>query len=56
MWLGILDVGYSLLVWPEVPGIAAAFRTTGPALWTFGSSQTHGFFETAVLDTVRWPH
>ena len=23
-----------------------------PALWTFGSSQTHGFFETAVLDTA----
>jgi len=52
MWLGIFYVGYTLLVWPEVPDITAAFRTAGPALWTFGSSQTHGFFETAVLDTA----
>ena len=52
MWLGIFYVGYALLVWPEVPDVTAAFRTAGPALWTFGSSQTHGFFETAVLDTA----
>ena len=52
MWLGIFYVGYALLVWPEAPGITAAFSTAGPALWTFGSSQAHGFFETAVLDTA----
>jgi len=52
MWLGIFYIGYALLVWPEVPDITAAFSTAGPALWTFGSAQAHGFFETAVLDTA----
>ena len=52
MWLGIFYVGYALLVWPEVADITSAFRTAGPALWTFGSSPTQGFFETAVLDTA----
>ena len=40
------------MVWPEVTDITAAFKTAGPALWTFGSAQSHGFFETAVLDTA----
>ena len=31
--------------------IGAAF-TVGPALWTFGSPEPHGFFETAVLDSA----
>jgi len=52
IWLGTFYVGYALLIWPVTPSIGAAFTSVGPALWTFGSPDAHGFFETAVLDTA----
>ena len=52
VWLGAFYVGYALLIWPTTHSIGTAFRSVGPALWTFGSPDTHGFFETAVLDTA----
>jgi len=52
IWLGTFYVGYTLLIWPVTDGIGTAFTSVGPALWTFGSPDAHGFFETAVLDTA----
>jgi hypothetical protein len=52
VWLGSFYVGYALLIWPAAGSLGTAFRTVGPALWTFGSPEAHGFFETAVLDTA----
>ena len=52
VWLGFFFVGYALLIWPTVDGIGTAFGSVNPALWTFGSPDAHGFFETAVLDTA----
>lgn len=52
VWLGSFYVGYALLIWPTTGSIGTAFRSVGPALWTFGAPDTHGFFETAVLDTA----
>ena len=51
-WLLAFYVGYTLLIWPVTPGIGTAFTAAGPALWTFGAPDSHGFFETAVLDTA----
>jgi predicted permease len=52
VWLVSFYVGYALLIWPTTHSIGTAFRSVGPALWTFGSPDTHGFFETAVLVTA----
>jgi predicted permease len=52
VWLGAFYVGYVLLIWPVTANIGTAFSSVGPALWTFGSPDAHGFFETAVLDTA----
>jgi len=52
IWLVTFYVGYALLIWPVTPGIGAAFSSAGPALWTFGDHNSHGFYETAVLDTA----
>ena len=52
VWLGFFFVGYALLIWPTVDSIGTAFDSVNPALWTFGSPDAHGFFETAVLDTA----
>jgi hypothetical protein len=52
VWLVAFYVGYVLLIWPVTPSIGTAFSSVGPALWTFGSPDSHGFFETAVLDTA----
>jgi hypothetical protein len=52
VWLGLFYLGYSLLIWPTTTSIGTAFGSVGPALWTFGTPNTHGFFETAVLDTA----
>jgi hypothetical protein len=51
-WLIAFYVGYALLIWPTTADIGAAFRSVGPALWTFGEPDPHGFFQTAVLDTT----
>jgi hypothetical protein len=51
-WLLAFYVGYSLLIWPVTPGVGDAFTSAGPALWTFGPSNAHGFYEVAVLDTA----
>jgi hypothetical protein len=51
VWLGSFYIGYTLLIWPTTRSIGVAFRSVGP-VWTFGSPDTHGFFETAVLDTA----
>ena len=32
--------------------LGTAFTSVGPALWTFGSPNSHGFFETAILDST----
>jgi hypothetical protein len=52
VWLGSFYLGYALLIWPAAGSIGTAFTSAGPPLWTFGSPDTHGFFETAVLDTA----
>jgi predicted permease len=52
VWLVSFYVGYALLIWPATSSIGTAFTSVGPALWTFGSPDTHGFFETAILDTA----
>src|SRR5580693_2534894 len=52
VWLGAFYVGYALLIWPVTESIGVAFTSVGPALWTFGDPNTHGFFETAVLDSA----
>jgi hypothetical protein len=52
VWLGTFFVGYALLIWPVTPSIGTAFSSVGPALWTFGAPDPHGFYETAVLDTA----
>ena len=51
-WLIAFYVGYALLIWPATPGVGDAFTSAGPALWTFGPSSPHGFYEVAVLDTA----
>jgi hypothetical protein len=51
-WLIAFYVGYSLLIWPVSPGVGTAFTNAGPAMWTFGPSAPHGFYEIAVLDTA----
>jgi hypothetical protein len=52
MWLVIFYTGFALLVWPLTANITTAFSTVGPALWTFGSADAHGFYEKALLDTA----
>src|SRR5580693_3825573 len=52
IWLVSFYVGYTLLIWPATGSIGTAFTSVGPAMWTFGSPNAHGFFETAVLDTA----
>jgi hypothetical protein len=52
VWLCSFYVGYTLLIWPATRSIGTAFTSVGPALWTFGTPDAHGFFETAVLDTA----
>jgi hypothetical protein len=52
VWLGAFYIGYALLIWPTTDSIGTAFRSAGPALWTFGPPDAHGFFEIAVLDTA----
>ena len=52
IWLVSFYVGYALLIWPTTRSIGIAFSSVGSALWTFGSAETHGFFETAMLDTA----
>ena len=52
VWLATFYLGYTLLVWPSAGSIGTAFTSVGPALWTFGEPQAHGFYETAVLDSA----
>jgi hypothetical protein len=52
VWLGSFYLGYTLLIWPVSESIGTAFTSVGPALWTFGVPDPHGFYETAVLDTA----
>jgi hypothetical protein len=50
-WLGIFFAGFSLLLWPFVPGgITSAFTTAGPALWEIGSTSVHGVAARTILD------
>ena len=51
-WLGAFFVGFALLLWPLTANITTAFSTAGPALWTFGSAEAHGFYEKALLDAA----
>jgi hypothetical protein len=51
-WLGIFFIGFSLLLWPFVPGgVTSAFTTAGPALWEIGNAAVHGAAAKAILDT-----
>jgi hypothetical protein len=50
VWLGLFFIGYSLIFWPMVGSITAAFQTAGPALWEIGSDRATGGWEQAVLD------
>ena len=52
VWLGAFYVGYALLIWPVTDSIGVAFTSVGPALWTFGDPNAHGFYETALLDSA----
>jgi len=52
VWLGAFYVGYALLIWPVTASIGVAFTSVGPALWTFGDPNAHGFYETALLDSA----
>jgi hypothetical protein len=50
-WLGIFFLGYTLLLWPFLPGgITTAFTTAGPALWAIGSVEVHGAAQRTILD------
>ena len=51
-WLLIFYTGFALLVWPMTEDITTAFATAGPALWTFGTADAHGFYEKALLDSA----
>jgi hypothetical protein len=50
LWLATFFIGFALLVWPLTANITTAFSTVGPALWTFGSADAHGFYEKLLLD------
>ena len=52
VWLAAYYVGYALLIWPVTDSIGVAFTSVGPALWTFGDPNAHGFYETALLDSA----
>ncbi|HEX3388329.1 MAG TPA: hypothetical protein VHT94_04760 [Streptosporangiaceae bacterium] len=52
LWLGTFFIGFALLVWPITANITTAFSTVGPALWTFGSAEAHGFYEKLLLDSA----
>jgi hypothetical protein len=52
IWLGTFFAGFALLVWPLTANITTAFSTAGPALWTFGSSEAHGFYEKTLLPST----
>jgi hypothetical protein len=48
-WLGIFYFGFSLLLWPFVPGgVTLAFDTAGPALWAIGNSTVDGAAERTI--------
>ncbi len=50
-WLGIFFIGFSLLMWPFVPGgITNAFTTAGPALWEIGSVKIGSAVQRIILD------
>jgi hypothetical protein len=49
-WLLLFFVGFSLLFWPFVGSITAAFHTAGPALWEIGSDRARGAAEQTILD------
>src|ERR1700730_16168739 len=52
-WLGIFFIGYSLLLWPFVPGgVTSSFITAGTAVWAFGSVAERGAAERAILDVA----
>jgi hypothetical protein len=50
-WLGMLFVGFALILWPLVHGgITDAFRLAGPGLWQIGTDEARGGVERALLD------
>jgi hypothetical protein len=50
-WLAIFFVGYTLLLWPFLPGgITSAFNTAAPALWEIGSASVSGAAERTIQD------
>jgi hypothetical protein len=50
-WLTIFFIGYTLLLWPFLPGgITTSFTTAGPALWEIGSAEASGAGPRTILD------
>jgi hypothetical protein len=49
-WLAIFFVGFTLLLWPFVTDISAAFTTAGPALWEIGSENLRGAGQRTIAD------
>jgi hypothetical protein len=50
VWLVLFFVGFSLLLWPLVGSITAAFHTAGPALWEIGNDHARGAAEQTIID------
>ena len=53
VWLLMFFLGFSLILWPLIPGgITNAFATAGPALWEIGSERPISGLARAVLDVA----
>jgi hypothetical protein len=49
VWLVLLLVGYSLMLWPSSADLADAFRTAGSSMLTLGIAVPHGGAATVVV-------
>ncbi|MGH3408496.1 MAG: hypothetical protein ACRDRJ_39285 [Streptosporangiaceae bacterium] len=53
VWLLMLFLGFSLILWPLVSGgITNAFGTVAPALWEFGAERSAGGLARVILDVA----
>lgn len=48
-WLGLSCIGYGLLLWPFVDGLAPAFTAAGSALFTLGFAEPDGAVPSAIV-------
>jgi hypothetical protein len=49
VWLVLFFVGFSLIFWPLVGSVTAAFHTAGPALWEIGNDHAQGAAEQTII-------